>query len=215
MSEPSRDIWQPVKAALGLGLRAIEEVRALSVEVRTLARQPGPRGPAGKLHDVKLWTEGVHYEGELAFFEGSTYQARKDTARPPPHDDWALVAAKGTDGKDARDWTVRGVHNPEGNYSKGDVVTRDGGSWIAVADKPGPLPGDGWRILVQRGKAGPPGLRGEPGIQGKEGKSAPRIVGWREDLKSFSAIPVLSDGTEGAPLSLRGFFELYDDEARR
>ena len=58
----------------------------------------GQAGAPGELKAAKPFVDGaVHYEGDVVLHQGSTYQARCDTARTPPHDDWALIAAKGRD----------------------------------------------------------------------------------------------------------------------
>lgn len=48
---------------------------------------------------------------------------------------------------------LRGLHKPEETYKELDVVTRDGGSFVARYDNPGALPGPGWQVLAQRGKS--------------------------------------------------------------
>ena len=61
------------------------------------------------------------------------------------------------------------------DYRAGDVVAHDGGSSVALLDDPGPLPGDGWAQLTQRGKNGKPGERGERGEKGLPGKDGTGI----------------------------------------
>jgi hypothetical protein len=65
---------------------------------------PGPPGPPGKIERVSGYVvDAVHYRGDIVTHRGSTYQARCDTAREPPHEDWICVAYAGVDGKDGRD----------------------------------------------------------------------------------------------------------------
>ena len=45
------------------------------------------------------------------------------------------------------------------------------------------------------------------GLIGPRGEPAPTITGWRIDREGYAAVPVLSNGTEGAPLELRSLFE--------
>ena len=45
------------------------------------------------------------------------------------------------------------------------------------------------------------------GLIGPRGEPAPSITGWRVGRASYSAVPLLSDGSEGAPLELRGLFK--------
>jgi hypothetical protein len=76
----------------------------------------------------------------------------------------------GVAGTNARQWRHRRYHDPKQAYAEGDVVAHDGGSWLAVCDEPGPLPGDGWAQLTTRGQRGKPGDRGERGPAGPEGR---------------------------------------------
>lgn len=172
----------------------------------------GPEGPRGKLRAVKAWVDEVHYQGDIVHLDGSTWQATKDTAKQPPHEDWSPIAVKGTDGRDAREWVVRGPYMPDAGYAKGDVVAKDGGSYVAVTDAPGVLPGDGWRQLTQRGKAGPPGQRGEPGPQGKQGRPGVSLI----DVTSedYDLVLTMSDGTVSV-VNLMPMFERYHNEAQR
>ena len=45
------------------------------------------------------------------------------------------------------------------------------------------------------------------GLIGPRGEPAPTITGWRIDLEGYAVMPVLSNGTGGAPLELRSLFE--------
>ena len=40
---------------------------------------------------------------------------------------------------------------------------------------------------------------------------APAITGWRIDRAAYAAVPLLSDGSEGTPLELRGLFKQFLD----
>jgi hypothetical protein len=40
----------------------------------------------------------------------------------------------------------------------------------------------------------------------------PTIVGWQIDRATFTASPIMSNGSEGPPLELRGVFEQYHAE---
>lgn len=74
---------------------------------------------------------------------------------------------RGLPGADARPWQHRRNHDPAQSYEKGDVVAHDGGSWVALQDNAGPLPGSGWAQLAIRGQRGKPGDRGPPGPEGR------------------------------------------------
>jgi hypothetical protein len=169
----------------------------------------GPEGPAGKLPIVKAWRRGVHYEGDVRAHEGSTYQALRDTAEEPPHEDWIAIAARG---ETPYVGEVCGLYKADGQYRKFDIVVQNGAEWRAKKDDPGLLPGDGWALSAQKGERGNKGERGDLGPRGPVGQAAPRIKEWL--TKDYQAIPVLDDGTLGPALDVREFFELYDGETR-
>src|SRR5262249_32555765 len=58
---------------------------------------------------------------------------------------------------------VRGTFAPNVNYACGDIVARDGATFIARKDNPGPCPGDGWQLMAKQGARGVAGPRGERG----------------------------------------------------
>jgi len=146
---------------------------------------PGPRGeqgPPGKLPLVKLWTpETVHYEGDVVAYDGGTFQARRDTGQPPSQADWICPATAGRDGNSI---TVRGTFNETAEYRRLDVVALNGGSFVALKDKPGPCPGSGWQLVASQGKrgiVGEKGGRGPPGPKGDAGASSATICDWKID----------------------------------
>jgi hypothetical protein len=181
--------------------------------------EKGDPGPVGKLPIAKAYQlEAVHYAGDVVVHEGATYQALRDTAREPPHvDDWICLAGAGRDGVDGLSPTVRGTFDPRATYKRLNIVAFNKGSFIARYDDPGPCPGDGWQLITAhgtRGEKGPQGPRGERGPAGPRGDPGPTIVGWQIDRASYQAVPVMSDGSEGSPLELRGLFEQFHEESR-
>jgi hypothetical protein len=159
---PRYSLWQTIRLALDLATRAVEEVRALAQS----GGKPGPQGPAGTLPAVKDWAEGVHYQGDVVAHAGHTFQARRDTGREPPGEDWCRLAAAGRDGGS---FSVRGTWREGEQYGYLDVVALGGSSFVARADRPGACPGDGWQLIAaagNRGKPGEPGPRGERGPPG-------------------------------------------------
>src|SRR6516165_8755386 len=166
---------------------------------------PGGQGPPGKLPLVKLWVpETVFYAGDVVAYDGGTFQAKRDTGQPPSHADWICLATAGRDGNSI---TVRGTFNETAEYRRLDVVAFNGGSFIALKDAPGPCPGAGWQLLASQGKRGIAGARGERGERGPTGLSGATIRDWKIDRARYVATPVMSDGSEGPPLELRGLFE--------
>jgi hypothetical protein len=97
---------------------------------------------------------------------------------------------------------VRGTHNPQSEYNANDIVAKDGGTFIARKDDPGPCPGAGWQLIARQGQRG---------VAGPPGKDGMRITGWILDRANFRVTPRLADGTLGPPLELGALFE--DDAA--
>lgn len=236
LSRRDNEWRQQLRAIKAESLAAVAEMRANAAEIRgtmeamieqrlAQIRQPadgargvpGPRGepgPPGKLERVHGYVEdAVHYRGNIVTYLGSTYQARCDTAREPPHEDWVCVAHAGVDGKDGRDGrslNVRGTFKAGESYRALDIVALNGGSFIAKKDNPGPCPGAGWQLIASQGKRGDKGERGLQGISG-----VPVVIQkWRLDRDNYIAVPVMSDGREGPPLELRSLFEQFHTEAR-
>jgi len=155
----------------------------------------------------------VHYRGDIVTHHGSTYQARCDIAREPPHEDWICVARAGVDGKDGRDGcslNVRGTFKAGESYRAFDIVALNGGSFIARRDDPGDCPGEGWQLMLMPGKRGQQGPRGE---RGPAGPAGPAIKSWQIDWERYQATPLMSDGSEGSTLELRPLFEQFLMEA--
>lgn len=169
------------------------------------------RATVGELPIARAWTpSSVTYAGAFVTDgDGSLWQARRDTAvRPSSCDDWVLVARAG---RDATSPTPRGEFDPTDAYAVNDIVSRDGSSFIATRDNPG-VPGDGggWQPLALRGEQGAKGAKGARGSRGARGEKAGAlwVAAWRLDPAGcYSVVPVMSDGTLGARLSLKPLFE--------
>lgn len=136
----------------------------------------GPEGPAGKLPVAVVWSDRVHYEGEVATHQGATWQATRDTGHEPPHADWICLAARGDDGADGRSFLPRGLFDPQQEYRALDVVTLNASSFVANRDNPGECPGEGWFLLAGQGKRGKPGERGDIGQRGLSGAPGEAVV---------------------------------------
>ena len=166
--------------------------------------EPGKNGAPGKMPAAKAWAPGVHYEAELRTFEGALWQAERDTAAEPGDgDDWTMLAAAGRDGRAPR---FAGTYAAGLAYRELDVVALNGGSFVALRDAPGTCPGDGWQLVVSRGKAGQPG---KDGLDGRDGAPGLNVASWRIDRKGYALQPVLADGTTGPAIDLRELFEQF------
>jgi ribosomal protein S16 len=130
----------------------------------------GERGAPGMLAAVEVWTDCVHYDGQIRTHEGATYQAVRDTAKAPPHKDWRCIAAAGQKGSDGRSLKVIGTYDPKADYRELNVVALNGASFVARRDKPGSCPGDDWQLIASQGK------RGEPGPRGAKGDPGPAVT---------------------------------------
>lgn len=133
--------------------------------------EPGREGPPGRLELAGPWSDRVHYQRETVTHLGGTWQARRDTGRAPPHEDWCCLAAAGRDGEDGRSFNIRGTWEDGQAYRHLDVVALNGAAFAARHDEPGPCPGNGWQMIAAQGKRGNPGepgraIRGEPGPAG-------------------------------------------------
>lgn len=127
---PKYTMWEAINAAISVSVRALEEIR-------TLARTPGPQGPAG--------TDGFGFD-DLDLVE--TEQG---------------VMLRFTRGDVVKDFrlpivTDRGVFKEGVEYHKGDGVTWGGSFWIAQCDAGDkPDTGKGWRLAVKKGRDGKDG----------------------------------------------------------
>jgi hypothetical protein len=153
---------QTLADAIGICLNISQRLLAEVRALHAMARIPGPAGERGEQGEA-----GIGMAGE---------RGEAGEAGPP--------------GRDARQWRHRRTHDPKQNYTEGDVVAHDGGSWLALTDEPGALPGDGWALLTVRGQRGKPGERGPPGPEGR---------GIRDlfvNETGETLVVVLSDGTQ-------------------
>src|SRR5215813_13527741 len=175
--------------------KAADEEMQRALEAKLAAVEERLKAVPGRLPVAKIWREeSVTYEGEVVSYDGSLYQARKDTAQSPGGSDWICVARAGRDGCDGRTPNICGTFNAHETYARFDVVECDGASFIAIRDNPGacpPGPGDGWQLLSRPGRRGPVGEIGPCGRKGERGtpgEAAPTIILWTLDRKNYRAI---------------------------
>jgi hypothetical protein len=167
-------------------------------------------GPPGKLPTVKPWrAEIVFYQGDVVASDNGMFQAVRDTGQPLHHSDWICLARSG---RDAKNFTVRRVYHSDEHYQVLDIVSKNGGSFIARRDDPGECPGDGWTNLTLPGKRGVEGPVGPKGDQGAKGEAAPTILEWVLVYDNYRAIPLMSDGSPAPVLELRPLFERFFEE---
>lgn len=152
---------------------ALTEIRSKLAEVKD-----GRDGKDGKMPIAREWTDEVHYAGDIVIHAGGTWQATRDTAKEPPHGDWACLAAPGVA---AKGFVVCGTYDPEAAYAEKDVVMTGGSSFVALRDAPGPCPGDGWQLWASKGSRGAQGERGQKGDMGSPGRDAVEVVSLYRD----------------------------------
>ena len=102
----------------------------------------------------------------------------------------------------------------EGDYSKGDIVTKGHSFWQAMEDTSGEPPGNGWKQILSapRGKQGPAGksIEGPQGKPGRNGRDAVLPEGFIEEVMSIATENKrFEDGRSGAEAitSFRGYFD--------
>jgi hypothetical protein len=108
--------------------------------------------------------------------------------------------------------SVRGTYDSCIDYRCLDIAVINGSSFVALKDSPGACPGDGWQLLCSRGSRGERGLKGERGFIGPRGECAPIIKSWQIDRATYSATPIMADGSAGPALELRALFEQFISE---
>lgn len=127
---PKYTIWEAINAAISVSVRALEEIR-------TLARTPGPQGPAGR--------DGFGFD-DLSVVET---------------DKGCMIRFKrGDQVSEFRlpVMTYQGVFTEGKTYRRGDTVTWGGSLWHCDAettDKPDG--GKNWRLAAKRGRDGKDG----------------------------------------------------------
>jgi hypothetical protein len=153
--------------------------------------EQGPRGeagPAGGIASAQAYVEdAIHYRGDVVVHLGGTYQAKCDTAKAPPHADWACIAAAG---RDARMPKVCGTYREGETYKYLDVVALNGGSFVARytrLHRPGDL-GENLTTLGLRRTNTRPGRDGKdvaltPAFRSRSGPSAVDVYDPSADVR--------------------------------
>ena len=101
----------------------------------------------------------------------------------------------------------------EGDYKKGDIVTKGSSMWLAQEDTSGQPPGNGWQqiLTAPRGKQGAAGksIVGPQGKPGRNGADAILPANFIEDVMALAGErKAFEDGRSGAEaiVSFRGYF---------
>jgi len=182
---PQYTLTEALSVCLAMCQRALTEVRALS-------RVPGPAGDVGPEGKRGLQGErgerGERGEPGKAGPAGAAGRDGTDAVgksgpsgpqglpgTPGESGERGEKGEPGTPGADARQWRHRRAYDQRQAYAEGDVVAHDGGSWLALCDNPGSLPGDDWAQLTVRGQRGKPGDKGERGLTGPEGRGIAEV----------------------------------------
>ncbi len=130
--KPSYTLWNALSAALGLALRALEEVRALR-------REPGPKGdpgPPGK--------DGLGFDQLAMAFEGRTLSAVLSRGSEEKRFEFKIAIP-----------LYRGVFKDGETYEKGDMVTWGGDLWHCNDETTSEKPLEGmktWQLAVKKGR---------------------------------------------------------------
>ena len=101
----------------------------------------------------------------------------------------------------------------EGEYQKGNIVTKGSSMWLAQEDTDGEPPGNGWQQILSapRGKQGPAGqsIEGQRGKPGRNGLDAKLPANFVDDLLAIASTnKAFEDGRSAAEAitSFRGYF---------
>ena len=121
-----------------IGKKAADVRNHMLDEVATLRRELAKlQERLARLPLVKTWEPDiVHYCGDVVVYDGSVYQARRDTGTAPAadHPPWILLARAGHDGCDGISPNVCGAFDPGKKYWRLDIVEFHGASYIARCD---------------------------------------------------------------------------------
>jgi hypothetical protein len=100
---------------------------------------------------------------------------------------------------------VRGTFDADAadTYLANDVVAINGSSFVALKDRPGDCPGDGWQLLCSVGRRGERGMRG---AIGPIGPAAPALKWLSFDSARMALIITMADASQ-TTVPLAGLFK--------
>ena len=93
-----------------------------------------------------------------------------------------------------------------------------GGRFWPCTTSPVPVLALDGNYSLRRASAASPGRRAIEvllALPGRREKTPRAIVGWAMDRAAYTVTPVMSDGSSGPPLNLRGLFEQFVHETGR
>jgi hypothetical protein len=137
------------------------------------------QGPPGAKY-VGPWDQDTAYPPNIiVFFNGSSYISLDYVPAGTTPDSglpyWALVAQQGSPSG-----SFQGEYDPNRTYSVDDIVSFEGGSWVARNTiSPGDPPSMtnlNWGVVALPGASGQPGVDGVPGQTGPAGPQGPAGV---------------------------------------
>lgn len=111
--------------------------------------------------NIKQWAAGVHRVGTIVKCNfGDQYIANCDTVSEPSIDnnEWTIVQ---------QGFRFKGLYVEGNQYANGDIVVKDGATWLHDNER--------LNLLAMRGERGPRGKKGENGDKGENGLSEPEI----------------------------------------
>lgn len=129
----------------------------------------GPQGPAG-LPGVSGPPGATGPQGSVGSTGPQGAPGRDGTQGPQGNT--GPAGAQGTPGPVGL--TYRGTYDPTLTYAQNDAVTRQGQTWLSLANNIGQTPGLSpayWTVLAAKGDAGPQGTTGSAGAQGPQGST--------------------------------------------
>lgn len=185
-------------------LRHAIEVMELRIgkQLAELERRPGKKGDPGiglpgrdgLGVDVKIWTPGIHREGEVVQYAmGKIARAKRDTVtKPDNRNDWERVGTAG--------FELKGIKQADAVYEDGDLYMDDGTMFCWWNGK--------GKMFARRGRDGKDGKDGKDAKKAKDGVDGPQPLEIRGYADGFSL--VYDNGTVlDFPVEQ---FELFMDE---
>jgi hypothetical protein len=129
---------------------------------------------ANTLHPRGAYDNETQYLfNDLVGYEGSSYLALQNSLGNLPTDDefWMQYSIKGDQGETGIGIEPTGAWNSATNYTEGQSVSYQGGSFVALRANTNvtPIEGADWQTIAEKGETGDQGDQGIPGNDGADG----------------------------------------------